>query len=318
MPPSVADCPVQAAPIRVQAEPMTAVSTVAVLGTGIMGAPMARNLRAAGLDVRAWNRTPQKAQPLGEAGVQVTERPADAVVGADAVVTMVADGPAVERVMTEEGALAAMDDEAVWIQTSTVGVRALARLAELAAQRGIALVDAPVLGTRQPAEAGELIVLAAGEERLRERCRPVFDAIGSQTRWLGEAGSATRFKLVLNGWIVGLVETLAETLGLARALDIEPQAFLSAIEGGPLDCAYAQTKGAAMADESFEPPAFPLRLAAKDGRLVLEAAREAGLTLPLVRATCSQFERSIEQGHGDEDMASAYWASRPLTGSAGA
>jgi len=301
---------VQAAAIRVQAEPMAAISSVAVLGTGIMGAPMARNLRAAGLDVRAWNRTPEKAQALGDAGVEVAERPVDAVVGADGVVTMLADGAAVERVMTDDGALAAMDDEAVWIQTSTVGVSAQARLAEAAAERGTAFVDAPVLGTRQPAEAGELIVLAAGEERLRDRCRPVFDAIGSQTRWLGDVGSATRFKLVLNGWIVGLVETLAETLGLARALHIEPQAFLSAIEGGPLDCAYAQTKGAAMADESFEPPAFPLRLAAKDARLVLEAAREAGLTLPLMRATCSQFERSIEQGHGDEDMAAAYWASR--------
>jgi 3-hydroxyisobutyrate dehydrogenase len=309
MPPPVADYRVQPAPIRVQPEPMAGVSTVAVLGTGIMGGPMARNLRAAGLDVRAWNRTPEKAQALGDAGVQVAERPGDAVAGADAVVTMLADGPAVERVMAE-GALTAMDGEAVWIQTSTVGVRALGRLAELAAQHGIAFVDAPVLGTRQPAEAGELIVLAAGEERLRDRCRPVFDAIGSQTRWLDGVGSATRFKLVLNGWIVGLVETLAETVGLARALDIEPRAFLSAIEGGPLDCAYAQTKGAAMADENFEPPAFPLRLAAKDARLVLEAAREAGLTLPLMRATCSQFERSIDQGHGDEDMAASYWASR--------
>lgn len=289
---------------------MAAVSSVAVLGTGIMGAPMARNLRAAELEVRAWNRTPEKAQALGDAGIEVAERPADAVGAADAVVTMLADGAAVERVMAREGALAAMADEAVWIQASTVGVRALSRLADLAAERGVAFVDAPVLGTRQPAEAGELIVLAAGEEQVRERCQPVFDAIGSQTRWLGDVGSATRFKLVLNGWIVGLVETLAETLGLARGLDIEPQAFLSAIEGGPLDCAYAQTKGAAMADESFEPPAFPLRLAAKDARLVLEAAREAGLTLPLMRATCSQFERAIDQGHGDEDMAASYWASR--------
>jgi 3-hydroxyisobutyrate dehydrogenase len=204
---------------------MAALSTVAVLGTGIMGAPMARNLRAAGLDVRAWNRTPDKARPLSDSGVDVTDRPADAVAGADAVVTMLADGSAVEEVMSEQGALAAMDDEAVWIQASTVGVDALARLSELAARRGVGFVDAPVLGTRQPAEAGELVVLAAGDERLRDRCKPVLDAIGSRTRWLDGVGAATRFKLVLNGWIVGLVETLAETIGLARAMDIEPGAF---------------------------------------------------------------------------------------------
>jgi len=306
---------VQSALIRVEAEGMDHVSTVAVLGTGIMGAPMSRNLCAAGLDVRAWNRTREKAQALSDSGVEVADRPGDAVGGADAVVTMLADGPAVERDMTDDGALAAMDDGAVWIQTSTVGVKALGRLSVLAARGGVGFVDAPVLGTRQPAEAGELIVLAAGEERLRGRCQPVFDAIGSQTRWLDGAGTATRFKLVLNSWIVGLVETLAETIGLARALDIEPAAFLSAIEGGPLDCGYAQTKGSAMAEESFEPSSFPLRLAAKDARLVLEAAREAGLSLPLVRATSSQFERAIERGHADEDLAAAYWASRPVTGS---
>lgn len=294
---------------------MAGVSTVAVLGTGIMGGPMARNLRAAGIGVRAWNRTPEKTRELSASGVDVAEGPADAVAGADAVVTMLADGSAVEHVMAEQGALAAMDDEAIWIQASTVGVQVIRRLSELAAQRGVGFVDAPVLGTREPAEAGELVVLAAGDERLRDRCQPVFDAIGSRTRWLDGVGAATRFKLVLNGWIVGLVETLAETIGLARALDIEPGAFLSAIEGGPLDCGYAQIKGAAMAEESFEPPSFPLRLAAKDARLVLEAAREAGLSLPLIGATSSQFERSIQQGHGDEDMAAAYWASRPATGS---
>jgi 3-hydroxyisobutyrate dehydrogenase len=297
---------------------MAALSRVAVLGTGIMGAPMARHMRAAGLEVRAWNRTLEKARALSEAGVEVAERPGDAVAGSDAVVTMLADGSAVERVMAEQGALAAMDDEAVWIQASTVGVQAIGRLGEMAAQRGVGFVDAPVLGTRQPAEAGELIVLAAGDDRLRDRCQPVFDAIGSRTRWLDGVGAATRFKLVLNGWIVGLVETLAETIGLARALDIEPGAFLAAIEGGPLDCVYAQTKGAAMAEEAFEPASFPLRLAAKDARLVLDAAREAGLSLPLMRATCSQFERSIQQGHGDEDMAAAYWASRPVAGSSSA
>ncbi len=286
--------------------------SVAVLGTGIMGAPMARNLREAGHEVRAWNRSADKAEPLAEHGIEVAGSPAEAVRGVDAVVTMLADGDVVEEVMEGGGALAAMDDGALWIQTSTVGIAATERLAQRARDRGVDYVDAPVLGTRQPAEAGELVVIAAPRE-LADRCEAIFDAIGRETRWLDAVGAATRFKVVLNSWIVGLVESLAETIGLAEALDVEPSAFLSAIEGGPLDSGYAQMKGKAMVQESFDEVSFPLALAAKDAGLALEAARGAGLSLPLLQAARSQFERAVQQGHGGEDMAAAYWASRPAS-----
>jgi 3-hydroxyisobutyrate dehydrogenase len=279
---------------------------ITLLGTGIMGAPMARNLAQAGTSVRAWNRTGEKAEALAEHGVAVADSPADAVAGADVVVTVLADADAVESAVTEGGALEAMGDDAVWSQMSTVGLKDTERLSRLAERRGVAYVDAPVLGTRQPAEEGALVVIAAGPRPALERCRPVFDVIGSKTIELEEVGEATCLKLAVNTWVMGIVETLAETIALARSLGVDPRCFLEAIEGGPLDCGYAHLKGGLMLDESFEPPAFPLRLAVKDARLVLEAAQAAGIDLPLARAVRGQLERAAEAGHGEEDLAAVY------------
>src|SRR6266496_1884128 len=168
---------------------------IAVLGTGVMGGPIARNLAAAGHDVRAWNRTREKAEGLG---AEVADTPAEAVRDAEAVITMLSDGPAVEAVLPE------LDDDVLWIQMSTVGVDDTARFAE----RHSRFLDAPVLGSKPQAEAGELLVLAAGKERPDE----LFDAIASRVLWLAdEPGAGTRLKLVVNLWIMNLVENLAET-----------------------------------------------------------------------------------------------------------
>jgi 3-hydroxyisobutyrate dehydrogenase len=289
---------------------MNQTSTLGFLGTGIMGAPMSRNCASAGLDVRAWNRTPEKARALADAGVTPVDSPAEAVRGADAVVTMLTDGAAVEAVMAGDGgALAAMDDDAVWLQMSTVGIAATERLAALARERGVGYVDAPVVGTRQPAEAGELLVLASGPEGVRDRAAPVFDAVGRATRWVGdEPGPASRLKLVFNGWLVSLIESLSETLAFSRAMGIPPEEFLEAIDGSPMNVPYAQIKGRAMAKMDFSKVAFPLRLAHKDARLVLEAAEAESLDLPLMRTAEAQFARAEADGHGDEDLAAVHHA----------
>ena len=203
---------------------------VAFLGTGIMGAPMARNVRAAGHEVSAWNRSREKAEPLAQDGVTVAASVAEAVAGADVVVTMLADAQAVEAVAEE--ALGALDG-AVLVQMSTIGLAATDRLAERAEAAGVAFVDAPVSGTKQPAEQGKLVVLASGPEAVRERVDPVFDAVGAKTVWLGEAGSAQRLKLVLNTWLLGLTEALAEAIALAEALGVDPRTFLETIDGAP-------------------------------------------------------------------------------------
>jgi 3-hydroxyisobutyrate dehydrogenase len=282
--------------------------SVAFLGTGIMGEPMAANIAKAGLPVRAWNRTREKAEPLTAHGATVVDTPADAVEGADIVVTMLADGPTVESVMSEGGALDAMRDDAVWIQTSTVGIDALERLAQLAEQRGVQFVDAPVSGTKQPAEQGKLTVLASGPEGVRDACTPIFDAVAQRTIWVGEAGSGTRLKLVINNWLLGLMESLAETIAFAERIGVAPEAFLDAIDGSPVGAPYARLKGDQILAREF-PAAFPLSLALKDANLVLEAAQRHGISLPVAQAAAAQFKRAEQLGHGDKDMGAVYYAS---------
>ena len=200
-----------------------------------MGGPMARNLAGAGIETRAWNRTPDKAQALGADGVKLAATTSEAVGGADAVITMLANGDAVREVMADDGALASMGEDAVWLQMSTIGIAATDEMAGLAQGAGITFVDAPVLGTKQPAEHGELVVLAAGPAEAIQRCAPVFDAIGTRTITFDEPGQSTRMKLVLNNWVLSLTVGTAETIGLAERLGVDPRRFLEAIEGGNLD-----------------------------------------------------------------------------------
>jgi 3-hydroxyisobutyrate dehydrogenase len=271
---------------------------IAVLGTGIMGAPMARNLAAAGHEVRAWNRSREKAEGLG---ATVAASPAEAVDGAEVVITMLADGQAVESVM--DGVF--LTAEQVWWQASTVGIAATERLIALTGDA--AYLDGPVLGTRQPAEKGELTVLASGPAQ--DRLAPVFDPVAARVVDVGpEPGAGTRMKLVVNLWLVSLLEGLAETIALAEGLDVDPAKFLQILDGAPMGSPYAQLKGRAMIERSFD-PAFTLKLAAKDAGLVAEAAEAAGLDLPLPRVIREQMEKAIEAGHGDEDMAATFLAS---------
>lgn len=274
---------------------------IAVLGTGIMGAPMARNLIAAGFGVRVWNRTTEKARPLADDGATVAESPGEAASGADFLLTMLADADAVAEAASG-GGLDPLSGGGIWVQTSTVGIEGNERLARLAADRGVTYVDAPVLGTKQPAEQGQLTVLASGPDGAEQRCAPVFDAIGAKYLWLGEAGSGSRLKLVVNNWITGLLATLAETVALARATGVDPERFFESIGGGPLDLPYAQMKGKMMLDGDY-PPSFTATLARKDVGLVLDAARSGGLEPAIAEAVARYYENAIEAGHGDEDMA---------------
>jgi 3-hydroxyisobutyrate dehydrogenase len=281
--------------------------TIAVLGTGTMGAPMARNLLRAGFGVRVWNRSRDKAEPLAADGATVCATPAEAVDGADLLMTVLSDADAVLAV-AREALPAAAGRGAVWIQSSTIGLEGCEGAMALARERGVPLVDAPVLGTKQPAEQGKLVVLAGAAEDLRERVQPVFDAVAARTLWVGEAGAGTRLKLVVNTWLLSLMEGLAEALALAERLDLEPRHFLDAIEGGPIDAGYARVKGKAIAERAFD-PAFSLALAAKDARLIEEAARRIGLDLPLVEVIARRFAEGVERGHGDLDMAATFLTS---------
>src|SRR6478609_267181 len=185
---------------------------VAVLGTGIMGAPMARNLLKAGFRVRVWNRTPDKARVLSADGADLAETPADAVCEAEFVITMLTDTDAVLAVMGQ--AAESVPHGAVWLQTSMD--TDVERVAGLAKDHRITFVNCPVIGTRETAKHGRLVVLASGPGDVLDRAQPIFDAIGSKTvRLEPEAGGASRMKLVVSAWTVGIVESLRAQLDRA-------------------------------------------------------------------------------------------------------
>jgi len=263
---------------------------LALLGAGAMGAPMGRNLLAAGHELRVWNRTRERAEAI--AGATVCATPAQACDGAEVVVTMLADAPAVEQAM--DGVEL---DGAVWAQMSTIGVEATERLA-----RG-AFVDAPVLGSTPAAEQGTLTVLASGPF---DRCRAVFDAVGTTVDLGPEPGAGQRMKLVLNHWVIALVEGLAETVLLAERLGVDPQRFLDIIDGGAMGPPYAKLKGTNMVERRYEPN-FSLKLARKDAELIAAAAAD----LPLARLISERMGAAIERGHADEDFSAVVEAGRP-------
>ena len=270
-----------------------------------MGLGMARNIQKAGLEVRAWNRTRERAEPLADDGITVVESPAEAVEGADAIVTILSDGDAVLDVAGQ--ALPAAGHGAIWLQMSTIGHEATDGCIAAADQAGMLFVDAPVIGTKRPAEEGKLVVLASGPDDVREQVQPIFDAVGQRTMWVGDAGQGSRLKVAVNVWIVALVEGVAETFALAEGMGLDPKLVLEAVGGGPLDLPYLQTKGAMMLERRFE-PSFRLDLAAKDARLAAQAAEEAGLDLPLVATIAARLAAGSEE-HGDKDMAATYLTS---------
>jgi 3-hydroxyisobutyrate dehydrogenase len=290
---------------------MSTQETIAVLGAGgTMGGPMARNLAGSGFTVRAWNRSAEKAQGLADDGVRLCATAADAAAGATVILTMLSDADAVLDVMDgPDGALAGSDAGAVWLQMSTIGIDGTGRCAELAERHGLRFVDAPVLGTKQPAEQGDLVILASGPEELRERLGQIFDAVGKRTLWLGAAGAGTRLKIAVNAWILTVVEGAAETLALAEGLGLDPSLVLDALSGGPLDLPYLQMKGKAMIERNFE-PSFRLALAAKDAVLAEEAASRYGLDLPLIETIRRRLEAGARE-HGDEDMSATFLTAAP-------
>ncbi|WP_317453891.1 NAD(P)-dependent oxidoreductase [Streptomyces sp. CBMA152] len=283
--------------------------TVAVLGTGIMGAGMARNLLRAGLPVRVWNRTHAKAAPLAADGASVCASPEEAVRGADVVLTVLHDGPSVAEAI--DAAAPGLTPGAVWLQSATVGPEATAQLAQRAAELGIVYLDAPVVGTRLPAEQGRLTVLVAGPSTARAAVTPVLDAIGQRTVWAGEEpGAASQLKLVVNTWVINLVNGIAECLNLVEGLGLDPKAFLDTVAGGPLDSPYLQAKSAALLSGDLT-PSFALSTALKDARLILQAAEQSGVRLDLVAASAARFTRARAAGHGDEDVIATFFAGRP-------
>ena len=269
-----------------------------------MGSAMARNLVAAGLPTTVWDRSRSALVPLSEAGAVAAASAEEAVRGARVVITMLPTADIVSSVVLDGGVAAAFPAGAVWAQMGTIGV---AETADVAGRLGrlrpdVLLVDAPVSGSKGPAEAGQLLILASGPPEAEPITRPAFSAIGRKTVWLGPAGQGSRMKLVVNAYMSTLIEGVAEALELADRLSIDASQLAEAIEGGPLDAPIADAKLHKMDRGDFAPE-FPLQWALKDVDLAIAAAD--GDTPPLLAALSRQWRAAVEAGHGREDVSAA-------------
>ena len=284
-------------------------ATVAVIGAGIMGSAMARNLVASGLTTRVWDRSPAATGPLGDAGAVVAPSARDAVRDADVVITMLPTADAVESVIFDDGVADAFADGSVWAQMGTIGVEATRRIAgRLAAQRpGVTFVDAPVSGSKGPAEQGQLLILASGPTAAADWVNPVFDILGRKTVWLGEAGQGSVVKLVVNAYMSILIEGVAETMELADRLGIGHEQLAEVIEGGPLDAPIAGAKLHKMDRQDYAAE-FPLEWALKDVDLAISAA--GGEAPPLLAALSGQWHAAVSAGYGRQDISAARLALR--------
>ncbi len=288
----------------------TPTTTVAVLGTGVMGSAMARNAARAGLSVRAWSQPLEDAQRLSADGIAVAPTAAAAAAGAKLVVTAVPDARAIESFSSgRDGFLDAMDPGGVWIQTSTVGAAPADRLIAMAQRHGRAIVDAPLLGSRDPAERGELVILASGNTDAIDRCTPFFDAVARRVMVVGPAGSGSRLKLVTNGWIMSAVASIGEAFALAEGLEIDGELFLEAIHGTAMDMDYAQIKGRMILERHY-PVQMTLANAVKDAALALNAARDQGLPARVIAAASELMVSAATEGWAEHDMAAAFNAAR--------
>ena len=282
-----------------------ATPVIAFLGTGRMGGPMAANLARAGFRVQAWDRTASHAAALVKDGASAAASPAEAVKGAQILITMLADGPATEQALRGPDGELDIDPGLIWVQMATVGMEWTERFVNTATRYQVSFFDAPVSGRQGPAEAGELIILASGPSWMREAVDPLFAALGRATTWLGPAGSGTRAKLVLNNWLADLAETTAETLSFARQLDLDPAQIVDVLASTPLGSPYAIQKARTMLSGDFT-PAFALKHALKDADLAAQAAQASGAELTLTSALLPRWRRAAAAGHADDDVAAIY------------
>jgi 3-hydroxyisobutyrate dehydrogenase len=266
-----------------------------------MGAAMARSLAREGHEVAVWNRTRARADEAAGDSITAYGSVREAVSGADLVITALFDADNV--IAVADDVVAALGRDAVWLQVSTVGPDGMARIAAAAAV-GDRLLDAPVLGTRKPAEDGTLVVLLSGPAAARDRVGWALDAIGSRTQVVGnEVGAASALKLVCNSWVATLCAGVGQATALAGALGLDPAPFLEAVGGGPVDTPYAHAKGALMASGAYAPPSFSVDGVVKDVGLMVSAAQGTGLRDDLLRTLLALYSDVAATGHGDDDMA---------------
>ena len=274
---------------------------VAFLGIGTMGHAMATSALRAGIPTVVWNRDPGATRGLTDLGAEAAETPADAARQAAIVVTMVTDADVVLSIAKDQGMLAALAPGAIWVQMSTIGVAGIERVGALAEMErpDVTLVDAPVSGSKDPAEQGHLTIFASGPEEAQSRLSPLFDALGQRTIWVGPVGAGSRLKLVANSWLALEAEAVNTSVALARQLGLETETVMDALSGGPLVSPWQAAKLQRIAQGDFSVQ-FALSLALKDVHLALEAAGDD--RFQALACLADEWEQVVDQGLGDRDL----------------
>ena len=273
---------------------------VAVLGIGTMGHGMAISALRAGIPTIVWNREPEATRDLAGLGAEVAESAADAARRAAIVVTMVTDTDAVVSIASDQGMLAAVSPGGIWVQMSTIGVAGIERVAAMVDDQrpDVTLVDAPVSGSKEPAEKGQLTIFASGPDEVRSRVAPLFDALGQRTIWVGPVGAGSRVKIVNNTWLAFASEGVAASVALARRLGLEAETVVDALGGGPLMSPWQSAKLQRIAKGDFSAQ-FALSLALKDVHLALQAADNR---LAVLASLADEWQQVVDRGFGDQDL----------------
>jgi 3-hydroxyisobutyrate dehydrogenase-like beta-hydroxyacid dehydrogenase len=284
---------------------MAGIERVGFVGLGIMGGPMARNLREAGFDLSVYTRTREKAERFAaEHGATAAASPAEAAEGADAFITMVPDAPEVEQVL--DGALTTLPESALVVDMSTIAPSASRTVAAKVAPRDY--LEAPVSGSKPKAEDGTLTIFAGGEPAAFERARPLFDVMGELIVHVGPLGHGQMAKLITNAMGAVHAATLAEAVRTAKAAGLDPDAFLEVAAGSAGASGVLNLKGRQMFEERWDPALFKLEHMLKDLRHTLDEARALGIDLRLPGLAESFYTRADEAGHGQQDFAAVYTA----------
>ncbi len=284
-----------------ETEPLPRVS---VIGTGTMGAAMARRLLGARMDVDVWARHSSSTKPLADQGATAFEVASDAVKDADVVISTLPTAEATVDVMIDQSVVEAMRSGAIWVQMATIGVEPTERLAatSLELRPDVFFVDAPVSGSRTPAENGQLLVLASGPPEAEQSLEPIFAALARATLWLGPAGAGTRMKLVLNTWLAFQTEGAAESAALAEQLGVSTTALFDALRDNPLASPYALSKLTKMVEQDFRAD-FALDWALKDLDLVASAT-DTGVA-PITAAIAERWRGLVRTGSSGLDVSAA-------------
>jgi 3-hydroxyisobutyrate dehydrogenase-like beta-hydroxyacid dehydrogenase len=286
--------------------------TVGMIGLGLMGKPMAKNLLKAGYAVQVWNRTAAKAQDLVNVGAKLAANPRELAAQVDVLITIVSDPPALEEVLWGKGgAFPALKRGSLYVDSSTISPDLARRLASECGKAGVEFLDAPVTGGTWGAEKGELLFMIGGEQKVFDRAKPVLEAMGTKFFLLGPSGAGQTIKLAMNSILALQVDALAEALALVRGAGIQGEKLIEVLQASMARSGVLDVKAPLMLKGDY-PASFPLRLMHKDMRLALELAKQEGVALPALAAAYETFSKVKDSSSDDPDFAavSRFWPAK--------